>query len=82
MSIDLHSAIAINLGNSFSTVAQWDSNNEIHIFNSPYNDSIYIPSTICYKEDGSILVGSRLQSIKNENSNTFIYDVKRMIGCR
>ena len=55
-------------------------NDKLEVVQDPYSEERIIPSVVCYKENGQILVGTDALNNKIEYVQSTIFECKRFIG--
>ncbi|KAK8882880.1 Heat shock protein ssb1 [Tritrichomonas musculus] len=82
MTVDPHCVVGIDLGSTFSTVARLQNNGTIELVKDKIKPTEWIPSVVCYKSDGNVLVGFSALKDERKNPKNVIVDAKRMLGHR
>lgn len=82
MSVDPHCVVGIDLGSTFSTIARLQNNGSIDVVRDRIKPTEWIPSVVCYKEDGNVLVGFSALREERKSPKNVINDAKRMLGHR
>lgn len=81
--VNAHCVVGIDLGSTFSTIARLQNNGSVDLVRDkikPNNE--WIPSIVCYKEDGTVLVGQSARKEERKSPKNVIIDAKRMLGHR